>query len=156
MNLSLFVFLMLLLPDLGSGLSSFNISDCFKKPDVRFPFGFTDAHTKSYPGFHLSCSEHDPVLKLPDLVQLHVKSIDYKAQKLSVRDPGDCLARFAKNFSLSTSPFEFQEPNLSNYTFFNCSPGERSDSQMIPVPCLGAPGYEVYAVGAASYVSNLP
>ncbi|KAJ8747881.1 hypothetical protein K2173_013049 [Erythroxylum novogranatense] len=158
MNLSLFFLMMLLLPDLGSGVRGLNIPNCCK--GIRFPFVPADEHTDSYPGFNLSCSEDDPVLKLPNLVQLlHVKKdIDYKAQELSVFVPGVCLASFAKNFSLSGSRFEFQKPDLSNYTFFNCSPRDRSDSnsQMNLVPCLGAPGYEVYAVDSDAYVSNLP
>ncbi|EEF51348.1 putative RING-H2 finger protein ATL21A [Ricinus communis] len=88
--------------------------------EIRFPFGLTGGRC-SYPGFNLSCSAGDQtILALPRAGNFIVQFIDYSAQQIYIRDPGNCIAeRFLKNFSLSGSPFIAEI--YRSFTFLNCS-----------------------------------
>ncbi|KAJ9189031.1 hypothetical protein P3X46_000373 [Hevea brasiliensis] len=100
-------------------------------PAVRFPFqikGQRPDHC-GYPetGFDLSCSERqDTVLELPNSMKLLVKKIDYVSQVIYASDPRDCLPRQLSNMNLSASSFQ------------------RNPSYQYQMPCLNAPGYQVY------------
>ncbi|KAF7816706.1 rust resistance kinase Lr10-like [Senna tora] len=91
---------------------------------IRFPFRIIGRQPPEcgYPGFALQCSTtNHTVLELPRSVKLHVISIDYKSQTLHLSDPHACLFSYLPHFTLFASPFHFNSPYLSNYTFFNCS-----------------------------------
>ncbi|XP_065858594.1 RING-H2 finger protein ATL20-like [Euphorbia lathyris] len=105
---------------------------------IRFPFGLNSADRRcSYPGFGLSCNnKNQTILTLPHAGTFIVRHIYYEAQKIHIKDPGNCLARrLLGNFSLSESPFFFGGFDRS-FVFLNCSTKNMSTIPPLPYPRL--------------------
>ena len=126
-----------------------------KGPSIRFPFGLKhDQNHLAYPGFELSCSGRDTVLELPtSSLKFFVRHIDYKTQVIEVYDPDNCILRqLLKIHNLSsTSPFHYDQDDLSNYTLFNCS-----SLYFEYFPCLAGPGYQIYVTPSVYLIEELP
>lgn len=99
-------------------------------PVVRFPFRIKDRHPVDcgYPGFDITCSDHDQLLlDLPTPsgpVSLSVRNIYYRSRKIELYDPQSCLQNLfyrLHNYSKpSTFKFESSDSFL-NIAFLNCS-----------------------------------
>ncbi|CAN0923223.1 Rust resistance kinase Lr10 [Linum grandiflorum] len=122
--------------------------------DIRFPFTIkgrpSDYH--GYPGFELSCAtgSNQPLIHLPNSVNLTVLSIDYESQVIHAKSPNDCLPAQLLHLNLVASMFQI---NVRNYTFLDCSPAHSSFSS---VPCLGSTVdayYSDYALDDVDLVS---
>ncbi|WCJ26516.1 RING/U-box superfamily protein [Euphorbia peplus] len=127
---------------------------------IRFPFGLESWMVNfvnsgdprcSYPGFNLSCNvKNQTTLTLPLAGTFTVRRIYYESQEISIRDPGNCLARrFLANFSLSGSPFagEFNRA----FVFWNCTAQNESRIPLTSakrVDCLSDENGTVFAVPA--------
>lgn len=122
-------------------------------PGVRFPFGL-DSDGCSYPGFNLSCNEKGlTILNLPLSGNFIVQHIDYQAQEIRIRDPGNCFAkRLLHKLSLQGSPF-VRVFNRA-FSFLNCS-SNFSTSAPLPRParlinCLSNNDFTVVAMPVSS------
>ena len=124
-------------------------------PAIRFPFRLKDTQPDhcGYPGFDLSCTDqNDTVLQLPTSVKVSIKHIDYKSQLIQVSDPHNCFPRHIRGLNLSSSPFQFNEIYIFDYSIFNCT---RTSTTNYLVGCLSNPRYSVYAVGSYAYIDDL-
>jgi hypothetical protein len=128
-------------------------------PPVRFPFVLKNRQQDhcGFPGFDLSCTDtNDTLLELPVSVKLFVKKIDYKSQVIHLYYPGDCFPRQLQGFSLSSSPFDFNQYS-NGYSLFNCSQAKGKDnSRSHRISCLSGPGNQVYAIDRHGDISDLP
>ncbi|KAL6226359.1 hypothetical protein ACLB2K_000321 [Fragaria x ananassa] len=117
-------------------------------PVIKFPFSFKGSHPEN-PGFLVSCNEKkETILELPIPVKFAIKTIDYKAQKIQLYDPEDCLlAKLLKVHNMSMFPFHYSENQMIDITLFNCSSAERESptSLLNLVPCFGYQIYWVYS-----------
>lgn len=130
-------------------------------PMIHFPFRLKGHH---YPfhitessSFEFSCRERNQtILELPHSVKVLVKEINYTSQEILVQDPDNCFPRHFHNLHLASSPFQFNLDYysfLEEFTFFNCSSSVNSTTYYerypkLPIPCLGGPGFQVYAVSS--------
>nr|TKS17350.1 glycerophosphodiester phosphodiesterase protein kinase domain-containing GDPDL2-like [Populus alba] len=115
-------------------------------PAIRFPFMLKEKQQDhcGYPGFELSCTDRkETLLQLPNSVKLYVNKIDYASQLLVASDPHNCLPGQLRNFSLSTSPFQFGDMEQDDYSFFNCTSWKGDTSRQLA--CLSGPGYDIFA-----------
>ncbi|GLT55628.1 hypothetical protein SLA2020_287320 [Shorea laevis] len=129
---------------------------------IRFPFrlkGQQPSENSSYSGFELSCTDKKhTVLELPNNVKFFVKQIDYRAQRIQLCYPQECLARQLPN-NLSASPFIEDSGLPQTYTIFNCSGESKMTdrSKYFTIPCLSIPGFQVLAFpsdyGAVSLIN---
>ena len=129
-------------------------------PVIKFPFSFKGSHPEN-PGFLVSCNEKkETILELPIPVKFAIKTIDYKAQKIQLYDPEDCLlAKLLKVHNMSISPFHYSENQMTDITLFNCSSAERESpaSSLYSVPCFEErPGYQIYWVSSSDSMEYLP
>lgn len=158
---------------LGAGKNNCPVRKCrHHGPAIRFPFWLKDDHHPDhcvgYPEFGLSCTQaKDTMLelqfpakaslpnqtKLPFLVKFLIKEIDYKSQWLLISKVDGCLPALLPKLNLSASPFNFLFGD--NLAFFNCS-SKRSSDDLIPIPCLSSPSYQVYAVKSYWRACYLP
>ncbi|KAL6125537.1 hypothetical protein ACLB2K_073593 [Fragaria x ananassa] len=125
-------------------------------PAIKFPFSFKGSHPEN-PGFLVSCNEKkETILELPIPVKFAIKTIDYKAQKIQLYDPEDCLlAKLLKVHNMSIFPFHYSENQMTDITLFNCSSAERESpaSSLYSVPCFG---YQIYWVSSSYGIEYLP
>ncbi|KAM5551351.1 hypothetical protein ABKV19_026265 [Rosa sericea] len=132
---------------------------CKHGPDIKFPFSFKGSHPENsgYPGFLVSCNEKQKtILELPIPVKFPIKTIDYKAQKIQLYDPENCLLmKLLKVHNMPISPFNYSKDQMTDITLFNCSLAERQ-SYMDPVPCFKGPGYQIYSVSSSQNIEDLP
>ena len=125
-------------------------------PPIHFPFrlkGHQYPDHRGYSLFELSCTERNQtILELPDSVNLLVKEINYRSKEILVQDPDNCFPRQFRNLNLASSPFQFLNDYVDDLTFFKC-PSRNSTtyyagSSVLPISCLGGPGFQVYAVSS--------
>ena len=86
-------------------------------PEVHFPFyinGSSSGRCGFSQGFGLTCNKSQPVLKLPSAGDFIVQSIRYDRQRISIKDPDNCIPKRLLNFSLSDSPFQ-EAPRRQRY-----------------------------------------
>ncbi|KAL6124738.1 hypothetical protein ACLB2K_077248 [Fragaria x ananassa] len=125
-------------------------------PAIKFPFSFKGSHPEN-PGFLVSCNEKkETILELPIPVKFAIKTIDYKAQKIQLYDPEDCLlAKLLKVHNMPIFPFHYSEYQMTDITLFNCSSAEREPraSSLYSVPCFG---YQIYWVSSSYGIEYLP
>ncbi|WKA07194.1 hypothetical protein VitviT2T_025050 [Vitis vinifera] len=123
-------------------------------PPIHFPFRLKGHQYPDHCGcslFDLSCRERNQtILELPDSVNLLVKDINYTSQEILVQDPDNCFPRQLRNLNLTSSPFQFLDDDVEDLTFFKC-PSRNSTtyydgSSVSFIPCLGGPGFQVYAI----------
>ncbi|KAJ6874670.1 hypothetical protein NC652_034389 [Populus alba x Populus x berolinensis] len=160
MDLSVVGLLMLVLVGHGVGHPGQLLPDpcpeasCKKDgPAIRFPFMLKEKQPDncSYPGFELSCTDRgETLLQLPNSVKLYVNKIDYASQLLVASDPHNCLPGQLRNFSLSTSPFQFGDMEQDDYSFFNCTSWKGDTSRQLA--CLSGPGYDIFAYYSSSSI----
>ncbi|OMP08488.1 receptor-like protein kinase [Corchorus olitorius] len=143
------------------------VSWCQKhhKPSVRFPFRLQHRQPSHcgypHPGFQLSCSENgQTLLNFPPALKLVVTHIDYKAQRIHLYDPANCLWRQFSGLNSSAFPFySWDEPEVDAYTLFNCSSDDESLYRTSTrITCLTIPGYQIIAIefdGYPYYAQNL-
>ena len=96
------------------------------------------------------------MLNLSISVQLLVKKINYKSQKIQVHDTDDCRLTQFLNLSLSVPPFQLLPESQGNFNLLNCS-STKTDFPyyFYPVPCLSVPAYQVYAVYSSYSIGDL-
>ena len=96
------------------------------------------------------------MLNLSSSVQLLVKKINYKSQKIQVHDTDDCRLTQFLNLSLSVPPFQLLPESQGNFNLLNCS-STKTDFPyyFYPVPCLSVPAYQVYAVYSSYSIGDL-
>ncbi|XP_059599317.1 rust resistance kinase Lr10-like [Vitis vinifera] len=135
-------------------------------PPIHFPFRLKGHQYPDHCGcslFALSCTERNQtILELPDSVNLLVKEINYRSKEILVQDPDNCFPRQFRNLNLASSPFQFLYDYPEVLTFFKC-PSRNStkyyNGSSVPlIPCLGGPGFQVYAVYSLGYtgIAYLP
>ncbi|RVW74466.1 Rust resistance kinase Lr10 [Vitis vinifera] len=132
-------------------------------PPIHFPFGLKGHQYPDHCGcslFELSCTERNQtILELPDSVNLLVKEINYRSKEILVQDPDNCFPRQFRNLNLASSPFQFLNDYVDDLTFFKC-PSRNSTTyydgySVLPISCLGGPGFQVYAVSSWSNPSDV-
>ncbi|KAI8571400.1 hypothetical protein RHMOL_Rhmol01G0117100 [Rhododendron molle] len=146
--MSIFFILLFLLPLSTSQQDDCKPTRCYKHgPTIRFPFRQKNHHPQhcGYPGFDLSCSPNSAtLLNLPNSVEFQVTNIDYTSQYISIKDPDRCFIRQLQNLNLSTTPFQFANDYLVDFSFFSC-PSTRQAFPLSRFPCISGDGHEVYA-----------
>ncbi|VVB06533.1 unnamed protein product [Arabis nemorensis] len=118
--------------------SSCSLAKIDRKINVRFPFRLSPKQPEScgHTGFNLLCTDHqETTLKLPNSETFLVQEIDYLHQRLSLKDPENCLARRLLSFDASGSPFS--PLHLLNYAFLSCPKEYVNSSLYGPIHCLG-------------------
>lgn len=114
-------------------------------PPIWFPFRLKTIPPEHcrYPGFELSCNKRkQTVLKLPVLVEMVVKEIDYITWEIHTYDPEHCLIKQLPSLNLSASPFSFNSTGCPDLVLFNCSPPKRD--ALYSIPCLSVEENHVY------------
>ncbi|XP_057775663.1 rust resistance kinase Lr10-like isoform X2 [Salvia miltiorrhiza] len=125
-------------------------------PRIRFPFRIRNKQSPNcgYPGFDVYCNDKgETMLDLPISVNLTVKRIHYKSQRIDLSDPEKCLGQKLQTLNLSSSPFRFFTDYLEDYVLFSCPDSKRDLSN--PVACLRDSRYQFYAVRNDSYMDSV-
>ncbi|XP_062120158.1 rust resistance kinase Lr10-like isoform X2 [Humulus lupulus] len=127
---------------------------------IRFPFGLKhDQDQSAYPGFELSCRGEHTVLEFPKLsLKFFVQDIDYRAQRINLYDPDNCIKRKLLEIPdlPSISPFLFAGDELTSYSLFNCSIEGVSGLYYKSRSCLAGPGYLIYYAKSQTAIEDLP
>ncbi|CAH8330783.1 unnamed protein product [Eruca vesicaria subsp. sativa] len=106
--------------------------------DVRFPFWLSSKQPEScgHTGFKLLCTDRNQTaLELPNSGPFLVREIDYRRQRIRLRDPDNCLVRRLLSFDSSGSPFSLFLP--SSYTVLICPKDENVAPSSRSIQCLG-------------------
>ncbi|XP_050230262.1 putative RING-H2 finger protein ATL21B [Mercurialis annua] len=114
---------------------------------IRFPFGLTGTSCSYESYFNLSCTGGgQTILNLPLSGNFLVQYIDYRYQKIHIRDPGNCFPEryFFNNFSLSGSPFARELHGT--FTYLNCSSDVSFPSSYRRINCLSSDSFTVVAI----------
>ncbi|XP_075648572.1 rust resistance kinase Lr10-like [Castanea sativa] len=156
-----FLLLVLFTVDLGESQNGCPELRCGEDgPDIRFPFRLKDRQPDQhcgYPGFDLYCSDKNhTVLELTTSVKAFVKHIDYESQLINIIDSDNCFPRKIRELNLTSSPFQFHDDFLVDYTFFNCTPPETDRVYYDPIHCLSSRRHQVYAFKSDLDIDSLP
>jgi hypothetical protein len=118
----------------------------------RFPFLVISLPKHcGYPGFTLSCTHtNDTMLKLPILVKLSVKWIDYKSQVIQLSDPNHYIPRQLCRLNLSSSPFQFKEDSPIYPSYYR----PLGVALFRFIHCLSSPNHQVYAFNTCGYIKD--
>ncbi|XP_057462497.1 rust resistance kinase Lr10-like [Actinidia eriantha] len=126
-------------------------------PTIRYPFGLKDRQPPhcAYPGFDLSCSPtNTTILDLPKSVKFQIKAIDYKSQSIHIKDPDNCFPKQLRDLNLSTTPFNFSDQFIYDFSLFSC-PSKVRDSYYL-IDCLSDGSSFVYAFFADNMIYYEP
>lgn len=89
-------------------------------------------------------------INLPSSGEFAVRSIDYRAQRIRLYDPSNCLSAKLSNFDLSDSAFSAFY--YQNYTLLSC-PNDASLDRYTPVRCLSNSSFSTLATASVGFVT---
>ncbi|KAL6177408.1 hypothetical protein ACLB2K_048934 [Fragaria x ananassa] len=133
------------LPHLASATCRLNCNS--DGPPVRFPFWIVDNDSShcGWLGFSLSCNnQKQTIMNLPSSGDFILDNIDYYDQIITINDTNNCLIKRFLDGEMNLTPLPFSYLyDLTNYTFFNCSPKAKNLDQYPTLSCLSSDNYKV-------------
>lgn len=174
--MKIFLFTLILVVCLSNGQDECKPASCGpNEPVVQFPFWLKDQQPEhcGYPGFELSCTQSGrtqlefqfPVtvstnnVAVPLTMTISVWLIDYKAQKMLVRDAvaRSCLPERLPTLNSSAAfPFEVEPLGYDGgLTLFNCTITKGRDYGN-PIACLSSRSYQVIPFASIYDITSLP
>ncbi|KAG8496823.1 hypothetical protein CXB51_008046 [Gossypium anomalum] len=104
--------------------------------------------SRSHESCHPGCDLLRNILTFPFSGDFVIDSISYFSQRISITDPGNCIARrLLQGFNYSDTPF--QPLDTRNFTFLNCTsdaPVFQSPGGVSPIPCLSSESHSFVAL----------